>query len=83
MFEVIKNAAINAAKQVVKFAGTKAGKGTLIGAGAVGVGLTVAKIFGKDDEDPKTEFEVVNEKPAEEAEAAEETEDEAKTETEE
>lgn len=82
MFEVIKKAAINAAKQVVKFAGTKAGKGTLIGAGAVGVGLTVAKIFGKDDEEPKAEFEVVNEAPAE-AEAAEETEDEAKTETEE
>ena len=82
MFEVIKNAAINAAKQVVKFAGTKAGKGTLIGAGAVGVGLTVAKIFGKDDEDPKTESEAPNEAPAE-AEAAEETEDEAKTETEE
>lgn len=82
MFEVIKNAAINAAKQVVKFAGTKAGKGTLIGAGAVGVGLTVAKIFGKDDEEPKAEFEAPNEEPAE-AEAAEETEDEAKTETEE
>ena len=82
MFEVIKNAAINAAKQVVKFAGTKAGKGTLIGAGAVGVGLTVAKIFGKDDEDPKTEPETASEAPAE-AETAEETEDEAKIETEE
>lgn len=82
MFEVIKNAAINAAKQVVKFAGTKAGKGTLIGAGAVGVGLTVAKIFGKNDEEPKTEPETTNEAPAE-AEAAEDTEDEAKTETEE
>ena len=82
MFEVIKNAAINAGKQAEKFVGTKAGKGTLIATIAVGVGLTMAKIFGKGDEEPKAEPETASEAPAE-AEAAEETEDEAKTETEE
>ena len=80
MKDVIINAVKNGAKQVVKFAGTGAGKATIFGSTIVGGGLIAAKLFGKSDEaEPECEGQC-DQEPAATEESAEETNDEVKTE---